>query len=360
MAGFAPEAIYQRMNKRALAFLQDLIRQALAKVQALEKVCDDGLFTSLTKVYLADSTGFGLPDSLHDLFPGAGGSAAKAGAKMQAVWDYKSSVFGHCALTPWNIPDQKYVDNVVALAQPCVLFLFDLGYFKVKAFARIAEAGAYFLRRLNQQTTIFDASAGQVQSLELARFLQTVEGNSIEKPIFLGAKERVASRLIAYRLPEPLVNERRRIAKKKAKKKGYTPSKTHLELLAWNLFITNVPHTIWKPETVGKAYPIRWRMLLILFNYALCPQMRHHLWVKKHRELSVLKLVRHFQALADRWMQVIFQSEFELHRFIARACATAERLATKASRKRRTTAQILRESLEQQHESVELAEAIHA
>jgi len=101
-------------------------------------------------------------------------------------------------------------------------------------------------------------------------------------------------------------------------------------------------------------------MLLILFNYALCPQMRHHLWVKKHRELSVLKLVRHFQALADRWMQAIFQSEFELHRFIARACATAERLATKASRKRRTTAQILRESLEQQHESVELAEAIHA
>ncbi len=388
----SPEAIYQRMNKRALAFLQDLIRQALAKVQALEKVCDDGLFTSFTKVYLADSTGFGLPDSLHDLFPGAGGSAAKAGAKIQAVWDYKSSVFGHFALTPWNIPDQKYVDNVVALAQPCVLFLFDLGYFKVKAFARIAEAGAYFLSRLNHQTTIFDASAGQVQSLELARFLQTVEGNSIEKPIFLGAKERVASRLIAYRLPEPIVNERRRIAKKKAKKKGYTPSKTHRELLAWNLFITNVPHTIWKTETVGKAYPIRWqvelifkswksylhlasiktkkadttlcylygRMLLILFNYALCPQMRHHLWVKKHRELSVLKLVRHFQALADRWMQVIFQSEFELHRFIARACATAERLATKASRKRRTTAQILRESLEQQHESVELAEAIHA
>jgi len=26
----------------------------------------------------------------------------------------KSSVFGHFALTPWNIPDQKYVDTVVA------------------------------------------------------------------------------------------------------------------------------------------------------------------------------------------------------------------------------------------------------
>ena len=140
----SPEAIYQRMNKRALAFLQDLIGYALAKVQALEKVCDDGLFPAFTKVYLADSTGFELPNSLHALFPGSGGSAAKAGAKIQAVWDYKSSVFAHCALTPWNRPDQQYVDIVVARAQKGILFLFDLGYLKIKAFARLADAGAYF------------------------------------------------------------------------------------------------------------------------------------------------------------------------------------------------------------------------
>jgi hypothetical protein len=157
--------------------------------------------------------------------------------------------------------------------------------------------------------------------------------------------------------------------------------------VAWNLFITNVPSTIWKTETVIKVYPIRWqgelifkswksylhlasintkkatptlcslygRMLLILINYALCPQMRHNLWLKKKRELSVLKLVRHFQALAEQWMHAIFQSEFALRRFLQRACATAERLAAKASRKRQTTAQILRESLNQQHESIESA-----
>jgi hypothetical protein len=47
----SPEALHQRMNQRALVFLQEMIRQALTKVQALEKVCDDGLFTSFTKVY---------------------------------------------------------------------------------------------------------------------------------------------------------------------------------------------------------------------------------------------------------------------------------------------------------------------
>ena len=46
----SPEAIYQRLNKQALAFLQDMIRQALAKLHALDPVCEDGLFPSFTKV----------------------------------------------------------------------------------------------------------------------------------------------------------------------------------------------------------------------------------------------------------------------------------------------------------------------
>jgi Transposase DDE domain len=191
------EAIHQRMHQRALAFLQDMLRQALAKVQSVEHVCDDGLFTAFTKVYLADSTGFALPDSLHDLFPGSGGSAATAGAKIQAVWDYKSRVFGHFALTPWNMPDQTYVDTVVALAQKGILFLFDLGYFKINAFAHIAAAGAYFLSRLNHQTTLLHTASGHVQPLALTSWLATVAGDSTEHAIFLGAKERVACRLVA-------------------------------------------------------------------------------------------------------------------------------------------------------------------
>lgn len=121
----SPEAIQQRMNPRALAFLQAMLRQALAKVQSVAQVCHDGLLTAFPKVYLAERTGFALPESRHDLLPGSGGSAATAGAKIQAVWDYKNSVFGHCALTPWNIPDQRYVDTVIALAHKGALLLFD-------------------------------------------------------------------------------------------------------------------------------------------------------------------------------------------------------------------------------------------
>jgi hypothetical protein len=50
------------------------------------------------------------------------------------------------------------------------------------------------------------------------------------------------------------------------------------------------------------------RMLLVLLTYALYPQVRSALWMKKHRELSLLKFVSHFQALADSWMKMIFKS----------------------------------------------------
>jgi hypothetical protein len=78
-------------------------------------------------VQIADSTGFGLPDSLQAQFSGAGGSGAKAGAKIQLVWEYKSHTFEHFALIPWNVPANKYIDTVTELACPQALFLFDLG-----------------------------------------------------------------------------------------------------------------------------------------------------------------------------------------------------------------------------------------
>src|SRR6266853_4754058 len=49
----SPEALHQRMNKQALTFLQDMLRQVLAKLQALTPVGDDGLFAAFHKVYIS-------------------------------------------------------------------------------------------------------------------------------------------------------------------------------------------------------------------------------------------------------------------------------------------------------------------
>jgi hypothetical protein len=371
-----PAALQQRMTARAVAFLRDLLQTAFATLHPSGTLCEDGLFAAFGRVHIADSTGFGLPASLKEEFPGAGGSGSKAGAKIQLVWDYKSHTFEHFALVPWNIPDNKYVETVVSLAQPHSLFIFDLGYFKLTAFATIAAARAYFLSRFNHQTALREVVGGRVQPLDLPRCLAHEARALLEKAVVLGTGDHVVARLIAARMPEAIVNERRRQARAIAKKRGYTPSQAHLTLLAWNLFITNVPATVWPPKTVGLVYSFRWqvelvfkawksglhlaavttttkhstlcylygRMLLILLTSALSSPLRATLW-QQQRELSLLKLVRHFQAGADQWFQALFHSVAQLTKLLARACASAERLVKKELRKRPTSAQSLREGL---------------
>ena len=283
------------------------------------------------------------------------------------------------------------MDTVVDLAHPHALFLFDLGYFKLAAFAKIAAAQAYFLSRFNHQTTLREVVGGRTLPLDLPRCLGHDSRALLEKAVLLGTRDQVTARLIAVRMPEAIVNERRRQAHAVAKQRGYTPSQAHLALLAWNLFITNVPATVWPPKTVGIVYTLRWqvelvfkawksglhlatltsttkhstlcylygRRLLLVLTFALCPPLRSAVW-QQQREVSLLKLVRHFQASADQWLQVLFQSGAQLTRFLARACAAAERLVTKEVRKRPTSAQALRNSLEPQLDFFEPALALAA
>jgi hypothetical protein len=147
------------------------------------------------------------------------------------------------------------------------LFLFDLGDFKVAALALIAAAQAYFLTRLNHQTPLYEAVGERCSVWAQPRVLQAEPRPLLEQAVFLGARERVAARLIAVRMPEAVVNERRRRARKAARKRGYTPSHAPLTLLAWNLFITTVPGTVWTPATVCKAYPLRWQGELIFKSW---------------------------------------------------------------------------------------------
>lgn len=382
----SPEALHQRMTQRAVAFLRAMLQRAFAKLHTENTWCDDGLFAAFTAVHIADSTGFALPATLKEYFPGNGGGASVAGAKIQLVWEYLSHSFAHLALVAGTTPDNKYIDTVVQLAQRGALFLFDLGYFKMKALAQIAEAEAYFLTRHQHQAALCEAVAGRLRPVELAAWLRTEPQRLLERPLFLGVQERVAVRLIAARVPDAVVNERRRKARKTARKRGYTPSQAHLTLLAWNLFITNVPPTVWTPTTVCKAYCLRWqvelvfkswksdlhlatlptktpeptlcylygRLLLIVLTFALCPPLRTALWTRQQRELSFLKLIRYLQVLADRWLQALFESPASLRHWLSHVCVHAQRVIAKASRQRRTSAQRIRESLETQTNSIKL------
>ena len=87
---------------------------------------------------------------------------------------------------------------------------------------------------------------------------------------------------------------------------------------------------------------------------------RPWVWQKQPREVSLVKLVRHFQAGAEQWFRVLFQSPPQLTTFLSQVCAAAERLVRKEVRTRRTSAQRLRDSLGPQVDFFEPALALAA
>jgi len=382
----SPDALPQRMTPRAVAFLREVLRRAFANLHTDHKGCDDGLLAAFTAVHSADSTGLALPAPLTDGFPGKGGGARVAGAKIQLVWEYLRHSFAHLALGPGTTPANTYIDTVVRVAQRGAWLLFDLGSFTRKALAQSAEAEAYFLTRHHQQAALFETVAGRVRPVELAAGFRPEPQRLRESPLSLGARERVAVRLIAARGPDAVVNARRRKARKAARKRGYPPSQAPLTRLAGTLFIPNVPRTVWPPATLGKADSLRWqvelvfkswnsdlplapfptkpqtptlcslygRLVLIVLPSALCPALRTVLWNRQPRELRFLNLLRYLQALADRWLQTLFASTATLRPFLAQICVSAQRVIAKASRRRRTSAQRLRESLETQTDVIKL------
>jgi hypothetical protein len=78
----SPEAIYQRMNQRAIAFLQDMIGKVFDPIRSIDNVCDDGLFASFLKVYVVDSTGLDCQNVSKRFFPAPEGVLRKLGQKF--------------------------------------------------------------------------------------------------------------------------------------------------------------------------------------------------------------------------------------------------------------------------------------
>ena len=150
--------------------------------------------------------------------------------------------------------------------------------------------------------------------------------------------------------------------------------------------MTHMPGTVWTPVPVCKASALRWqverivkawksplqlsplptktamppvgslsgRLLLLLLTDARCPARRAALWAEKRRELSLLNLMRHRQAVADRWFPALFAAPATLHLLRSQVGGSAARLVAKAARKRRPSAQRRRESLQTQNDFIEL------
>jgi len=65
-------------------------------------------------------------------------------------------------------------------------------------------------------------------------------------------------RLLAYRLPEAVVQQRRSTASEAAQRKGRTPTQAYIRWLQFGWYITNASHEVWPAAVVATVYRVRW------------------------------------------------------------------------------------------------------
>ena len=182
--------------------------------------------------------------------------------KLQAGYEYKSGRLGFFAVTEGIKPDQAYSSHLVDFVEKGDLMVTDLGYFKLSVFEKLTQKGAYFLSKLLIGTTLLNTDTSE--KIDLGATLSSFVGNTLEINVVMGNdKHRVPCRLIGIRLTKQVTNARRRKLRKEAKKKGRTPSKHHLALCDWILFVTNAPSEILPVNFVSSLYRLRWQIELI-------------------------------------------------------------------------------------------------
>jgi hypothetical protein len=234
--------------------LQVAIEQVVATVPAAVP-----LLARVHGVYLHDSTQLALPAELAGVWRGNGGKDSGAALKLQVQWEWLSGQLTRLDLQPGRTPDNAAPAQGLPLPAGA-LRLADLGYFRLETLAETAAAGAFFLTRLKQPTLIV---TGAGEQLNLLRWLKRSVEAVRDIPIQLGARQRLACRLIAVRVPPEVAAERRRKLRRAAQVKGQAVSAQRLALASWTLLVTNAPVEKLNAAEAVVVAAVRWQMELL-------------------------------------------------------------------------------------------------
>ena len=257
--------IAKRLQLPAVRFVRAALAVVLARLAQRRARLPQGVFARFRRLLVQDSTAVGLPATLAAQFPGNanGRGQALAVLKIQCIYDVLAERFVQWYLTSFRVNDQKAATDILAVVERDDLVLRDLGYFSLEALHQIAQRGAFFLSRLWQGVNLWTVPARcphGVSQLDLLGALQRHGWLAVE--VRLGSAAALTARLVAVPVPEAVANERRRKARQNRDQR-HPPSAKRLLLMGWDIFLTNVPVTVWSTRTVGQVYGVRWRIEIV-------------------------------------------------------------------------------------------------
>ena len=262
-AAITPQALHQRLHTpQAVAFMQEVLQLALREqLTPLYAQLPRGLLAPFGRVFLEESTQCCLHAKLADALQGSGGSASRSAVKIDVIYELLHHQLHALAITDGRAADQGHAAAMVAHLRADDLVIRDLGYFSLEALRQIATKHAWFRSRLSPSVAVYPTAEAPASALALVDHVQRHGGQQtvIELAVYLG-DARLPCRVLAYRLPEEVVEQRRRNAYETARKKGRTPTQAYLHWLQFGWYMTNVPPSVWASEVIVIVYRIRWQI----------------------------------------------------------------------------------------------------
>ena len=252
----SPQAIDQRLNGRTAAMLEQVLSHAIAEKIAGEPAAIP-LLARFNGVYLQDCSQLPVPMTLAACWPGCGNQTGQTATVQLGVrLEVTRGLLQGPVVVPGRTDDRATATQLPPLP-PRSLRIADLGFFDLRELGRHAEAGGFYLSRLQMGTAVFTPAGSR---LCLRALLTRHAPAGVDRAILLGQRARLPCRLIAIRVPPAVAAQRRRWIRAEARRRGTPIDPDRLALAAWTILVTNVPAPLLSALEAQVLLRIRWQM----------------------------------------------------------------------------------------------------
>lgn len=257
-----PQAINQRFTFATAALLKRVLHASMRHLIAADRVAIP-ILQRFTGVRVLDSTTITLPDALAPFGQGCGGTTQQgtsAALKCGVQFDLLTGAWYGLDVVDGRASDQSLPVQHAPLPAGC-LRLADLGFYDLDVLARLDQQGAYWLSKLQTNTVVVSDTRHEQSLLAFITGLGACE--QWDGEVWIGRGGRLRARLLVQRVPQEVVDQRRRRLRKEARDKGRQPSAAALALAAWTILITNAPVELLRLSEALVVAKVRWQVELL-------------------------------------------------------------------------------------------------
>jgi hypothetical protein len=271
------QALWKKINESCVVFFQAVLAQIIKSKVSEHEIQAFKALGKYKRIIIQDSTIIKLPCRLFQIFSGVSNMHdSVCNARIQGVYDLLSGCFLHFSIDPYSKNDLLAAPELEL--RQADLVLRDRGYYTNGEIKRHKDLGADCIYRHKKKVLYIDPYTGK--PIQLMALLE--HNGHLDIEVCLNDKERTKVRLLAAPVSQEVADNRRMRAKKEMK--GHNPQDELLKLMAWTIFVTNIPPSEADFNQVLKIYRFRWRIEIIFKTW------KSHLQFAKVHNVSYFQL----------------------------------------------------------------------